>query len=131
MAAPATKRTRFEHAEPILCVSDMAVSVGYYTRALGFVNAEWGTNDFTFLSRDGAGIYLCRGAQGHPGTWAWVGVEDVETLYREYLRSGACIRRPPRNYPWALELHIEDPDGHVLRFGSEPITSAPFDPWIE
>ena len=127
----ATERTRFEHAEPILRVSDMAVSVAYYTRALGFVNAEWGTNDFTLLSRDGAGIYLCRGAQGHPGTWAWVGVEDVEALYREYLASGACIRYPPRNYPWALEMIVEDPDGHVLRFGSDPVASRPFDAWTE
>ena len=24
------------------------------------------------------------------------------------------------NYSWAYEMRIEDPDGHVLRFGSEP-----------
>ena len=27
---------------------------------------------------------------------------------------------PPTNFPWALEMQIEDPDGNVLRFGSEP-----------
>ena len=67
-----TKRTRFEHAEPILRVSDMAASLRYYTEALGFENAESGSDDFTFVSRDGAGIYLCQGSQGQPGTWAWV-----------------------------------------------------------
>jgi hypothetical protein len=24
------------------------------------------------------------------------------------------------------EMHVEDPDGHVLRFGSEPMTDGPF-----
>jgi predicted enzyme related to lactoylglutathione lyase len=127
----ATDTTRFEHAEPILRVSDMGFSIRYYTNVLGFVKADWSTDDFAFVSRGGAGIHLCRGSQGQPGTWVWVGVEDVEALYREYLGSGACIRHPPRNYSWALEFHVEDPDGHVLRFGSEPLTRRPFDEWLE
>ena len=55
------------------------------------------------------------------GTWAWIGVEDVAALYEEYKASGAKIRMNPKNFPWAYEMHVEDPDGHVLRFGSEPI----------
>ena len=35
-------RTRFEHANPILTVADMAQSVRYYVDILGFTNAEWG-----------------------------------------------------------------------------------------
>ena len=128
---PTPERTRFEHAEPILCVSSMAESVRYYTETLGFVNADWGTDDFTSVSRDGAGIYLCQGSQGHPGTWAWIGVADADALYREYVAAGARVRHPPRNYPWALEIHVEDPDGHVLRFGSEPVADRPFDSWAD
>jgi hypothetical protein len=124
-------RTKFEHAEPILRVSDMNASVLYCTQVLGFVNAEWGSDDFTVVSRDGAAIYLCRGSQGQPGTWAWVGVEDVDALYREYLQSGARVRQPPHNYPWALEIHVEDPDGHVLRFGPEPLRDRPIDSWAD
>jgi hypothetical protein len=26
------------------------------------------------------------------------------------------------NRPWAYEMQVEDPDGHVLRFGSEPLS---------
>ena len=26
----------------------------------------------------------------------------------------------PEHYPWAYEMKVTDPDGHVLRFGSEP-----------
>jgi predicted lactoylglutathione lyase len=57
----------------------------------------------------------------------WIGVEDVAMLYEEYKTSGAKIRRAPENYPWAYEMHVEDPDGHVLRFGSEPRTDRPYD----
>jgi predicted enzyme related to lactoylglutathione lyase len=44
----------------------------------------------------------------------------VERLYEQYKARGVKIRLPPTNYPWALEMHIEDPDGNVLRIGSEP-----------
>ena len=69
------------------------------------------------MNRDCAGIYLCQGGQGRPGTWVWLGVEDVESLHEEYKASGAQIRHAPLNYPWAYEMKVEDPDGHILRFG--------------
>ena len=113
-------RTRFEHADPILSVAEMARSLRYYVDVLGFSNAEWGGDDFTCVTRDGASIYLCEGDQGQPGTWVWIGVEDVEVLYEEYKGKGARILHPPENHPWACEMKVGDPDGHVLRFGSEP-----------
>ena len=121
-------RTRFECANPILSVRDMARTLRYYVNVLGFTNAAWGGDDFTLVTRDGAGIYLAEGDQGHPGTWVWVGVEDVAALYREYVAAGATIRESPRNFPWAYEMKVEDPDGHVLRFGSEPREDLPLEP---
>ena len=120
-------RTRLEHAEPILRVSDMSRSLRYYVDVLGFKNAEWGGQDFTRISRDDAGIYLSKGDQGQPGTWVWIGVEDVGALYKEYLESGARICHVPTNYPWVYEMKVEDPDGHILRFGSEPKEAIPFE----
>jgi catechol 2,3-dioxygenase-like lactoylglutathione lyase family enzyme len=113
-------RTKFEHASPILNVSSMARSERYYVDVLGFGNAEWGGDDFTCVTRDGANIYLSEGDQGQPGTWVWLGVEDVEALHKEYIRSGATILQPPENFSWAREMKVADPDGHVLRFGSDP-----------
>ncbi len=115
-------RVRFEHAEPILRVEDMAAAVRYYVEVLGFREADWGDQDYSFVGRDGAGIYLCRGGQGHVGAWVWIGVEDARRLHAELVAKGAKIRRGPTNYPWALEIQIEDPDGNVLRMGSEPET---------
>jgi hypothetical protein len=58
--------------------------------------------------------------QGRGGAWAWIGVEDAQKLYEEYLERGVPIKLAPTNYPWALEMQVEDPDGNVLRMGSEP-----------
>lgn len=113
-------RTPFERADPILRVADMARSLKYYVGVLGFTNAPWGSQEFTCVSRDNADIYLCEGDQGNPGTWVWVGVESVDALFAEYQNSGAHILQAPENFPWALEMKVGDPDGHVLRFGSDP-----------
>jgi catechol 2,3-dioxygenase-like lactoylglutathione lyase family enzyme len=112
--------TYFENSAPILRVENMDASVAFYCDKLGFQNAPWGDGDFTSVNRDRAGIYLCRGGQGRGGAWAWIGVEDVDKLHAEYLSRGVAIRLPPTNYLWALEMQVEDPDGNVLRFGSEP-----------
>lgn len=109
----------FECIDPILRVEDMAASVRYYVNVLGFENAPWGTDTFTHVGRDGRGIYLCRGDQGRGGAWVWIGVDDVRSLHATYRERGAIIRSEPTNQPWALEMQIEDPDGNVLRFGSE------------
>jgi catechol 2,3-dioxygenase-like lactoylglutathione lyase family enzyme len=128
---PRTPKTRFEGAQPILRVADMEVSLHYYVEVLGFRNADWGTDAFTSVNRDAAGLYLCRGGQGCSATWAWIGSDDVAALYDEYKATGATIRHAPRNYLWALEMHVRDPDGHVLRFGSEPLVGQPFDSWMD
>ena len=115
-----SERVHFEHCEPVLRVEDMDAALAFYVGSMGFTNAPWGNGDFTFVSRDGAGIYLCRGAQGRGGAWAWVGVSDVRRLYDELLATGVKIVLPPTKYPWALEMQVEDPDGNVLRLGSDP-----------
>jgi catechol 2,3-dioxygenase-like lactoylglutathione lyase family enzyme len=121
---PSPLPTRFECIDPILRVEDMDRSVAYYVDVLGFEKAPWGNGEFTRVGRDGRGIYLCRGGQGHVGAWVWVGVADVRALYRTYRERGAIIRLEPKNFPWALEMQVEDPDGNVLRFGSDPEEGA-------
>jgi predicted enzyme related to lactoylglutathione lyase len=118
------QRTHFECANPILSVASMSRSLQYYLDVLGFANAEWGGDDFTCVTRDGASIYLSEGDQGQPGTWVWIGVGDVDALHEEYEAKGATILEPPQKYPWALEMKVGDPDGHVLRFGSDPDDEA-------
>lgn len=74
---------RFECSSPILRVEDMQRAVAFYVEKLGFRNEPWGNDDFTSVTRDSAGIYLCRG-----GAWAWIGVEDAAKLHDEYVARG-------------------------------------------
>jgi len=122
---PATDRVHFEGSQPILRVENMQTSLHFYVDLLGFKNVHWGTDEFTSVNRDRAGIYLCRGGQGRGAAWVWIGVADAAKLHQELTAKGVPIRMPPTNYSWALEIHVEDPDGNVLRLGSEPI-DAPF-----
>lgn len=121
MPDPTPSRVYFENSAPILRVEDMKAALAFYVGKLGFRNANWGTGDFTSVNRDRAGIYLCRGGQGRGGAWVWVGVEDATKLHDELVGRGVGIRMPLTNFNWALEFHVEDPDGNVLRFGSEPL----------
>src|SRR5881296_2015950 len=102
----------FEGVTPILRVERLAASIDYYVKLLGF-KVDWHQpNIMASVSRDRCEIMLCEGDQGNPGTWVWIGVEDVQPLFEDYTVKGAKIRRPPTNYPWAYEMQIEDPDGH-------------------
>jgi catechol 2,3-dioxygenase-like lactoylglutathione lyase family enzyme len=120
MADSDQQPVRFEGSQPILRVENMEASLHFYVELLGFKAAPWGNADFTSVNRDRAGIYLSRGGQGQGRAWLWIGVEDVEKLHEEYKSRGVEIRLPPSNYEWALEMQVEDPDGNVIRFGSEP-----------
>jgi hypothetical protein len=62
----------------------------------------------------------------------WIGVSDVDLLHADVLAKGAGVRQPPANYPWgSREMHVEDPDGNVLRFGSENKAGEPFGDWLD
>lgn len=56
-------RIYYENSQPILRVENMEAALHFYVDKLGFSNASWGTDDFTSVNRDRAGIYLCRGAR--------------------------------------------------------------------
>src|SRR4051812_6960260 len=110
----------YEAISPILRVDDMQRSLRFYVDILGFKNASWGDDTFTSINSGNTGIYLCRGGQGRGGAWVWIGCEDVRLLHRELVGRGVKILMEPTNFVWALEIQVEDPDGNVLRFGSEP-----------
>lgn len=118
---------RLENIAPILNVTDMARSLAFYVDVLGFNKADWGDDNFTSVARDNCGVYLCKGGQGQRGTWIWVGFDgDIFDLYRRLKLKGVRIRLEPTNFSWAYEMQIEDPDGHVLRFGTDPNANEPY-----
>ena len=127
-AAAKGKKTRVECITPILSVRNLPASIDHYVKVLGFTK-DWDDGDpptMASVSRDNHSIMLCKGAQGQPGTWVWIGVGNVEVLLEEHKAQGATILQEPTNYSWAYEMRVEDPDGHVLRFGSDPRKDEPY-----
>lgn len=125
--------TRFECSIPILRVRNLQASLKFYEEILGF-SRDWGGDSVEALiasvSRDGCPIMLFQEGQGQPGTWIWIGVEDIEPLHADYVARGVKVILPPTNFYFAREMRIEDPDGHILRIGSEsrpdlPISTPP------
>jgi uncharacterized glyoxalase superfamily protein PhnB len=125
---------KFGHATPVLRVSEMAKSLAYYQQALGFEVAFRVPNNehayFAGIFRGEASLFLSVGDQGHFGSWVWIDGKDVTALYAELVEKGAVIRNPPTNYSWALEIQVEDPDGNILRFGSDPIPGQSQGAWL-
>src|SRR5579871_982007 len=100
MTTPHSDRVRFENSQPILRVENMQLALRFYVEVLGFENASWGGDDFTSVSRDGAAVYLCRGAQGRGGAWIWIGVENAAKLYEDLKARGVAIRDGLTNHAW-------------------------------
>jgi uncharacterized glyoxalase superfamily protein PhnB len=122
-------RGEFHGAIPILRVRALATSLAHYVDVLGFRQDWCHEGVFAQVSRGRCALMLCEGDQGQPGTWVWIGVDDAAALYQELRNAGADIPLPPTNYPWAYELHVRDPDGHVLRMGSATRQDKPLAHW--
>ncbi|NUM81679.1 VOC family protein [bacterium] len=121
----------FHAASPILPVNNLETSIQYYCDKLGF-SLDWKEPEImASVSRGPCNLMLCERDQGHVGTWVWIGVGNSEALYEEFKKTGAIIRNPPTNYYWALEMQIQDPDGNVLRFGSDRKEGEPYGPWLD
>lgn len=117
-------------AAPIFRVGSVRASIEYYTRSLGF-SVDWDAGVIASLSRDRCVIFLCESEQSQRGMWVWLGCRDVESVHQELRARGARVRQPPTNFPWALEMQVEDLDGNVLRIGSDSREAEPFGSFLD
>ncbi len=115
---------------PIVQVGDLEASIHYYERQLGF-SLDWQSPGFASVSRGGCGIFLIEGNPGRTRGWVWVGVSDADVLLREYRHTGAKALRVPTNNPWDYEVQVEDPDGNVFRFRSDPARDGEVGKWLD
>ena len=120
----------FGSAAPIFRVANVRASLNYYVKCLGF-SVDWDEGGMASVTRGRCTIFLTEWDQGQRGTWVWIGVRDAEASHDEFKARGARIRHPPTNFPWALEIQIEDLDGNVLRLGSEPKADAPYGSFLD
>lgn len=130
-ATPPPPRATLGEVTPILRVADLDASIAYYVERLGF-ELQWRADPVASVGRDRTSLMLAEGDQGRPGTWVWVAASDVDALYAEFAGRGARLRHPPANYPWgSRECQVTDPDGHVLRFGSDLRPGEPTGEWLD
>ncbi len=110
----------FESIVPILYSENVVRSLNYYMEQLAFDEKwEW-DNPTTFggVSKDCVRLFFCLKDQGNPGTWIAVNVDNVDEYYEVIKARGAKILSPPGDKEWFMrEMLVEDPDGHIIRFG--------------
>ena len=62
-------------------------------------------------------IFFCLKDQGSP-VWLAINVDNVDEYYEIIKARGATIISPPGDKEWFMrEMLVEDPDGHIIRFG--------------
>ena len=112
-------------AIPIFKSRRIADTVRFYTEVLGF-SLDWGdtSNDpsYVSLSWHGAQIHVSSFPEGVAfGSWAYIFVDNVDELLRQFTGAGLEDARGPFDQTWGRrELHVQDPDGNGLCFGAPP-----------
>ena len=122
---------KFHKATPIFNVKSLTASKAYYLDVLGF-NINWDyKNTVCSIHRMECEVMLAEGDQGGGTAWIYTGVGDVDALYEEYKISEAIVRQVPTDFSWAREMQVEDLDGNVIRFGSDPKEDVQYGPWLD
>jgi hypothetical protein len=111
---------------PVLGVHEVAASIDYYVHVPGF-KINFRPPGFASVSRRRCGhVKGIRDiAEAGPGLTA----RTLKPMHEEYKASGAKIPNPPTNDLWALEMQVEDPDGNILRLGSDQKKDEPIRDW--
>jgi hypothetical protein len=130
----------FRFAVPVLRVRDVAATVAWYGRHLGFAAEafpERAPHEFAIIERDGVQVLVRQSRldaparDGHAGwdLYLWVDGLDLRRLEASFAMSGGEVVRPLSPMSASIaELEIRDPDGYVLCIGGRtaatPITEA-------
>lgn len=118
----------FRFSVPVLRVRDVAATVAWYRRHLGFTAEAFpdhGPREFAIIERDGVQLLVRRaldgrgGADGHSGwdLYIWVDGVDFDRLEAAMVLSGELVRPVTPMGSSMAELEIRDPDGYVLCIG--------------
>ncbi|MCD9098628.1 VOC family protein [Luteimonas fraxinea] len=119
---------QIESVSPVFTVDDLAASLDFYVRTLGFELAwSWGEPPhIASVCRNGAEIMLSqRTDPGTPGAaQIYLGVSDIDAWYNALTSAGVEVRVPIGDRPYGMrDFRIVDPSGNELSFG-EPIAGV-------
>ena len=120
---------KLKTAVPVIASNDVAGSVDYFVRVLGFERQwVWGEppvyagvrsgDAILYISHDAAYVDAIRNLRLAPDIYIWV--DDVETLYAQHLSTGAEIIEKVETKPWGTRQYtIREPNGYRLKFASD------------
>jgi DNA-binding MarR family transcriptional regulator len=119
---PGAGRRQLRQFSPIFPVRGLDAALAHYA-ALGFTTVAYTGGGYGFADRDGTGLHLAEDAGHDPahGAAAYLYVRDADDLYAEWTRPGIGGQtRPVGPMPYRMRegSHI-DPDGNLIRFGSD------------
>ena len=136
---------RVLRVNPILNVSDIAETIGWFEKLGWTIGFEWRDDpdpnspvEFASVTCDEHEIFLCRDGQGgrgkgsnaatfgpdgdetsDKGVWMSIFVDDLDAVHDRCVNAGLEITHPPTKEPWGVrEMHVRHPDGHVFRIGT-------------
>jgi uncharacterized glyoxalase superfamily protein PhnB len=113
----------------VLLVKDVVAAANHYRDKMGFQYKRfWGEPpDFVILTRDGQHLMLKQATDAKhvvphattDGIWnVYFWVNDVESLYQEFVARGATIDYGLCDQPYGCrEFGTQDLDGHDIGFG--------------
>jgi catechol 2,3-dioxygenase-like lactoylglutathione lyase family enzyme len=135
--APAeTREAVFRFSVPVLRVRDVAATVAWYRRHLGFTAEsfpERAPYEFAIIERDGVQLLIrcARDARHvtrdrHAGwdLYIWVDGLDLGVLQASMAHAGEIVRPLSPLGASMAELEVRDPDGYVLCIGGPTPTAA-------
>jgi len=125
-------KAQFQSIAPYFVVADVVLSSAYYHDQLGFDVGDFFGEPPTFVivARDGVELFLRRFPGGVPSpnragqretAWdAYIHVNDLDALQREFNEHGARIIRVPALTEYGIrEMEVLDPDGYILCFAEQ------------
>lgn len=114
-----------ERINPYLSVRDISAGIKFYCEIIGF-DLYIETPNLGIIEWNGHQIHLTTRSELLGPHQVWIGVDNIENLFDRYKKNGVKFIEEPRNYSWAYQMIVEDPDGNRLIFGSAPKEGKPY-----
>lgn len=115
----------WSHAATVFAVSNMEVSLNFYTEILGLeLSFQWGDPvTYAVLKRGDVSIHLTlKEDDSIPSPThnrMYIFVYDIQKAYAEIIQAGGVPLSKPLEQDYKMtDFDIKDPDGHILSFGS-------------
>ena len=115
MSLDSTENPIFLRVVPRFVVHDMEQALAFYGQ-LGFQTSTY-EESFAFAERDGVTLHLQYFADPPGGhSVCWIEITNSESLYQQYLPTGA-VCAPLEARPWGFkEFCVRDPFGNLILF---------------